>query len=102
MIDIRDVIKKKLENFNKKGFLIEIDDYEVIINKHGFIPPSDEIMIDAIEKNCNKNHYDLKFIRLSDPIVFLLDGKDAYEAYPELRSTGRFSRGYVVHCVEFK
>ena len=52
MIDIREVIKKKLQNFNKKGFLIEIDDYEVITNKHGFVPPNDEIMMTAIEKYC--------------------------------------------------
>lgn len=102
MIDVREAIKKKLQNFNKKGFLIEIDDYEVITNKHGFIPPSDEIMMDAIEKYCVANHYELKYIRLSDPIIFMLNGEEAYEAYPELRSTGRFSNGYVVHCVEFK
>ena len=102
MIDIREVIKKRLNNFNKKGFLIDIDGYEIITNEKGFIPPNDEIIIDAIEKYCAENKYDLKFIRLSDPIVFLLDGDEAYEAYAELRSTGRFSRGYVVHCVEFK
>ena len=48
------------------------------------------------------NHYELKYIRLSDPIIFLLNGEEAYEAYPELRREGRFSNGYVVHCVEFK
>ena len=102
MIDVREVIKKKLNNFNKKGFLIEIDDYEVITNKNGFIPPNDEIMISAIEKYCIQNRHDLQFIRLSDPIIFMLDGKEAYEAYPELRREGRFSNGYVVHCVEYK
>ena len=102
MIDVREVIKKKLNNFNKKGFLIEIDDYEVITNKNGFIPPNDEIMISVIEKYCIQNRHDLQFIRLSDPIIFMLDGKEAYEAYPELRREGRFSNGYVVHCVEYK
>lgn len=102
MIDVREAIKKKLHDFNKKGFLIEIDDYEVITNKHGFIPPSNEIMMAAIEKYCVENHYELKYIRLNDPIVFLLNGEEAYEAYPELRREGRFSNGYVVHCVEFK
>lgn len=102
MIDVREVIKKKIENFNKKGFLIEIDGYEVITNKHGFIPPNEDIMIDAIEKYCEKNRHELKFIRLSNPIVFMLDGKETYEAYAELRREGRFSNGYVVHCVEFK
>lgn len=38
----------------------------------------------------------------SDPIIFMLDGKEAYEVYPEFRRTGRFSNGYVVHCLEFK
>ena len=102
MIDVREVIKRKISNLNKKGFLIDIDDYSVITNEHGFVPPSDDIMIDAIEKYCQKNHHELKFIRLSDPIVFMLDGKEAYEAYPEMMNRGRFSRGYVVHCVEFK
>ena len=102
MIDVREVIKRKISNFSKKGFLIDIDDYELVISKHGFVPPSDDIMIDAIEKYCRKNHHDLKFIRLSDPIIFMLDGKEAYEAYPELIRTGRFSNGYVVHCIEYK
>ena len=102
MIDVREVIKKKLKNFNKKGFLIDIDDYEVLTNEKGFIPPNDGIMIAAIEKYCVQNKHDLQFIRLSDPIVFMLDGNEAYEAYPELRREGRFSNGYVVHCVEFK
>lgn len=102
MIDIREEIKKKFENRNKKGFLIDIDDYSIITNEHGFIPPSDDVMMDAIEKYCAENHYELKYIRISDPIIFMLDGKEAYEAYPELRRTGRFSNGYVVHCIEFK
>ena len=102
MIDVREVIKKKLANFNKKGFLIEIDGYEVITSKHGFVPPTDDILMDAIEKYCQKNHHELKFIRLSEPIVFMIDNKECYEAYPELRREGRFSNGYVVHCVEFK
>ena len=102
MIDVREVIKRKLRNFNKKGFLIDIDDYELKITKHGFTPPSDDIMIDAIEKYCQKNHHELKFIRLSDPIVFLIDGKEAYEACPELSTRDTFSRTYLLHCVEFK
>ncbi len=98
MLDIRKEIKKKIENRNKKGFLIDIDNYRAIPTKDGFIPPSDEIMQMAIEKYCIENHYELKYIRLSNPIIFLLDENEAYEAYPELRGTGRF----VVHCVEFK
>ena len=50
MIDIREEIKKKFENRNKKGFLIDIDDYSIITNEHGFIPPSDDVIMDAIEK----------------------------------------------------
>ena len=37
MIDVREVIKRKISNLNKKGFLIDIDDYELKITKHGFI-----------------------------------------------------------------
>ena len=102
MIDVREVIKKKINNFNKKGFLIEIDDYNIMINKNGYIPPNDDVVMAAIEKYCIENHHELKYIRLSNPIVFMLDGTEAYEAYPELRREGRFSNGYVVHCVEFK
>ena len=102
MIDVREVIKRKLKDFNKKGFIIEIDDYEVITNEKGFIPPNNDIMITAIEKYCIQNKHDLKFIRLADPIIFMLDGTESYETYPELRRTGRFSNGYVIHCVEFK
>lgn len=102
MIDIREEIKKRFENRNKKGFLIDIDDYSIITNERGFTPPSDDVMMAAIEKYCAENHYELKYIRLSDPIIFMLDGKEAYEAYPEFTRTGRFSNGYVVHCVEFK
>ena len=102
MIDVREFIKRKIKDFNKKGFLIDIDDYEVIINEKGFIPPNNDIMITAIEKYCIQNKHELQFIRLGDPIIFMLDGNEAYEAYPELRRTGRFSNGYVLHCVEFK
>jgi hypothetical protein len=98
MVDVRKEIKKKFENRNKKGFLIEIDDYRAKPTKDGFLPPSDEIMQAAIEKYCVENNYKFKYIRLSNPIVFLLDDNEAYEAYPELRGTGRF----VLHCVEFK
>ena len=49
MIDVREFIKRKIKDFNKKGFLIDIDDYEVIINEKGFIPPNNDIMITAID-----------------------------------------------------
>lgn len=102
MIDIRKELLRRFENRNKKGFIIEVDDYLALPSKQGFTPPSNDILIDAIEKYCRENHYELKFIRLSDPIIFMLDGDETYEAYPELYNVGRFANGYVLHCVEFK
>lgn len=93
--------KRLIRNFGKKGFLIEIDDEVALPSKNGYIPPSTEVIQDAIEKYCRENHHKLTYIRLADPIVFMIDDKEAYEAKPEL-----FRRGivpeFVVRCTEFK
>ena len=101
MINVAERIRKMFLNRNKKGFIIDIDDAAALPTKKGFISPSDDIMMAAIEKYCAKNHHELKYIRLSNPIIFMIDGKEAYEAKPELHG-GRFMNEYVIHCVEFK
>ena len=88
--------------YAKKGFLIEIDDAVALPSKNGFIPPSAEVMQAAIEKYCEKNHHKLTYIRLEDPIVFMLDDKEAYEAKTKrMNHPGLFSV-YVIKCTEFK
>lgn len=94
--------KEFIDNIAKKGFIIDIDDAAALPTKDGFIPPSAEVMQAAIEKYCVENHHELKYIHLSDPIIFMLDGNETYEAKPELMSRGRFMREYAIHCVEFK
>ena len=102
MMDVKEKLKEMFDNRTKKGFIIDIDDATALPTKDGFIPPSTEVMQAAIEKYCSENHHELKYIRLSDPIIFMLDGEEAYEAYPELSGRNRFMKEYVVHCVEFK
>ena len=93
--------KQFIENLGKKGFLIEIDDAVALPSKNGFIPPSTEVMQAAIEKYCEKNHHKLTYIRLADPIIFMLDDDEAYEAKAELSRRGMVPE-YVVRCTEFK
>ena len=95
------IIKRTIRNWGKKGFLIEIEDEVATVSKNGYIPPSAEVMQTAIEKYCEKNHQKLTYIRLADPIVFMLDDKEAYEARPELFRQGLFPQ-YVIRCTEFK
>lgn len=99
--NILDRTKEFVENLGKKGFYIELDAEYSLPSKDGYIEPSTEVMQAAIEKYCASNNHELTYTRLSDPITFLLDGKDAYEAKPRLISRG-FMREYVIHCVEFK
>lgn len=94
--------KRFMNNLGKKGFLIEIDDEVAIISKNGYIPPSTEVMQTAIEKYCEKNHHKLTYIRLADPIIFMIDDNEAYEAVPELFRRGTIVPEYVVRCTEFK
>ena len=93
--------KQFIENLGKKGFMIEIEDVAALPSKNGFISPSPEIMQAAIEKYCEQNHHKLTYIRLADPIIFMLDDNEAYEARPELMRRGIFPE-YVVRCTEFK
>lgn len=93
--------KNFIENLGKKGFQIEIDDDAALPSKAGYIPPSTEVMQAAIEKYCQKNKHELTYIRLSDPIVFMIDGKESYVAEPELNRRGIVPE-YVVKCTEFK
>lgn len=93
--------KRIIRNWGKKGFLIEIDDMVAFPSKDGYIPPSTEVMQATIEKYCEENHHKLTYIRLADPIVFLLDGKEAYEARAEVLRRGIVPE-YVVRCTEFK
>lgn len=99
--NIIEIIKRSIRNWDKKGFLIEIDDGLAIVSKKGYIPPNPEVMQAAIEKYCEKNHHKLTYIRLADPIVFMIDDKEAYEARPELFRRGLVPE-YVVRCTEFK
>ena len=107
---MKEIIKDMIDNFNgkrlirnwgKKGFLIEIDDEVAIVSKKGYIPPSTEVIQNAIEKYCKENHHKLTYIRLADPIIFMLDDDEAYEAKPELSRRGMVPE-YVVRCTEFK
>lgn len=93
--------KAFIQNLGKKGFIIDIDDVAALPTKEGYIPPNAEIMQNAIEKYCRQNKHELTYIRLADPIIFMLDGKEAYEARPELMRRG-FAPEYVVKCTEFK
>lgn len=93
--------KRFIQNLNKKGFIIDIDDSVALPSKNGYIPPSTEVMQDAIEKYCEKNHHKLTYIRLAEPILFMLDDDEAYEARPELMRRGIVPE-YVVRCTEFK
>ena len=93
--------KRLIRNWGKKGFLIEIDDEVAFPSKNGYIPPSTEVMQTAIEKYCKENHHKLTYIRLADPIIFMIDDNEAYEATPELSRRGIVPE-YVLHCTEFK
>lgn len=93
--------KQFIQNIGKKGFIIEIEDSVALPSKNGYIPPSADVMQTAIEKYCENNHHKLTYIRLADPIVFMLDDTEAYEAKPELSRRG-FVPEYVVRCTEFK
>lgn len=101
MIDVREKAKEFINNLGKKGFIIDIEDAIAFPSKNGYIPPSAEVMQNAIETYCAKNKHELTYIRLSDPIVFMIDGKEAYEARPELMRRGIVPE-YVVKCTEFK
>lgn len=101
MIDVREKAKEFINNLGKKGFIIDIDDVSALPSKDGFIPPSTEAMQNAIEKYCKENKHEFTYIRLSDPIIFMLDGNEAYEAKPELMRRGIVPE-YVVRCTEFK
>ena len=101
MIDVREEIKKFVNNLGKKGFMIDIDDVSALPSKDGFIPPKTEDMQRAIEKYCAQNNHKLTYIRLEDPIVFMIDDEEAYEARPELMRRGIVPE-YVVRCTEFK
>lgn len=90
-----------IENLSKKGFYIELEEGYALPSKDGYIEPSVEVMQAAIEKYCEINHHSLTYIRLQDPIIFMLDENDAYEATPRLINRG-LMREYVVHCTEFK
>ena len=94
--------KRLIRNWGKKGFLIEIDDTVALPSKNGYITPSTEVMQAAIEKYCEQNHHKLTYIRLADPIIFMLDDKEAYEATAEVVRYARMFPEYVVRCTEFK
>lgn len=93
--------KEFIENLGKTGFIIDIEDSVALPSKDGYIPPSAEVMQNAIEKYCTKNKHELTYIRLRDPIIFMIDGRETYEAKPELMRRGIVPE-YVVKCTEFK
>jgi len=101
MIDVREKVKEFIGNLDKKGFMIDIDDVSALPSKDGFVPPSTEAMQKAIEKYCAENKHKLTYIRLEDPIIFMIDDEEAYEARPELMRRGIVPE-YVVRCTEFK
>lgn len=101
MIDVREKIKEFVNNLGKKGFIIDMDEDVAKLTKTGYIPPSTELMQNAIEKYCVQNKHELTYIRLRDPIIFMIDGNEVYEARPELMRRGIVPE-YVVRCTEFK
>ena len=101
MFDLREKTKEFLNNIGKKGFIIDIDSDLAKLTKTGYIPPNTESMQNAIEKYCAQNKHELTYIRLSNPIIFMIDGNEVYEARPELMRRGIVPQ-YVVRCTEFK
>lgn len=100
-MNLREKTKEFIENMGKKSFMIYMEEGYSLPTKDGYIPPKTEDMQAAIEKYCIKNKHELTYIRLSDPIIFMLDGKEVYEARPLLMRSG-FVPEYVVKCMEFK
>lgn len=90
-------LKSLKENLFAKAFHVELEEIYCYPNDKNFQFPSHEVVVSALEKYAQSNNMELQFIDKEKRILFLINGKNKYEAKLEL-GRGRYNQGYAVNC----